>query len=294
VAPSASLSFCLALAGCGFQLSFSSDGGASGDDAPADPDAMIDTDGPEPRPDAPDAAPPPALVDRGLVARYFIDEAATGTTATILEDSAPMPVNLPITFGQASFSETNGNRGLKWADAQASGKVELALGNTKLRTRIAGMKVTIEVVVHIDAAGMAGSESQITGLRGSNPDFMLTALGNGIKFFRPYGNEGATWAGVNMQERMVLHLVYDTTRQGAAERINLFKDGVAIVKTTGSAPQLNSSFTMGTSDDFMIGNRQGQDRSIAGTIFYVAYYDEALDATEIGTNAQRLLANDDT
>jgi hypothetical protein len=43
----------------------------------------------------------------------------------------------------------------------------------------------------------------------------------------------------------------------------------------------------------MIGNRQGQDRSIAGTIFYVAYYNAPLDAAEIANNAQRLLADDD-
>ena len=45
---------------------------------------------------------------------------------------------------------------------------------------------------------------------------------------------------------------------------------------------------------FVIGNRQSQDRSIGGTIFYVAYYNVALAPAEIANNAQRLLANDDS
>jgi len=237
----------------------------------------------------------PILVDRGLVARYFIDEAATGQAPASLVDSATNPLPLPITYGQASFTEDHGNRGLGWPASQGTGKVEISLGSTKLINQLAPARtVTIEVVAQIVAAGTAGSESQIAGLRGGNPDFMLTAVGStDLRFFKPFGSEGATWLGVNNQQRMVLHLVFDTTRGDPAQRIELFKNGNAVTKNASAPPNQNSTVGLGSSDELVIGNRQGQDRSIEGTIFYVAYYNVALDASEIANNAQRLLADDD-
>ncbi|MFN0245348.1 MAG: LamG-like jellyroll fold domain-containing protein [Kofleriaceae bacterium] len=281
----------IVLAGCGFRVSVTgTSDGSSTEDA-----AVVDAD-PDAPPDArPIDAPPPMLVDRGLVVRYFIDEAASGQPQTLLVDSAPTPISLPITYGEAQYVETTeGHRGLQWAAVSGDGKIEQALSG-KLFTRLTNsLDITIEVVVQITASGSSGSESQITGLRGSNPDFMLTALNTtDLRFFRPFGTEGATWTNANMQQRMVLHLVYDTSLQNANSRIELFRDGSMLVKTTGSVPMQNTEVNLGSSDALMIGNRQNQDRSINGTIFYVAYYDVALTATEIMTNTERLLANDD-
>lgn len=279
-------------AGCGFQLTFSSDAG-SGDGRPIDGGA---TDGPiDPDAPTPDAPPLPALVDRGLVVRYFIDEAATGGAVANLSDSAPQPLSVPITYGQTMFVEDGGHRGLRWPSSGGNGKVELALGGNKIGSRLASAQtVTIEVVVKVEDAGNSGSESQITGLRGNNPDFVLAAFGSSsLRFFRPFGTEGATWLSANTQQRMVLHLVFDTTRVNGIDRIELFRDGVKLTKDSGSAPGFNSTVSLGGSDEFMIGNSRNQSRSIAGTIFYVAYYDVALDPTEIGTNATRLVASDD-
>jgi hypothetical protein len=244
-----------------------------------------------------DSAVIPLLVDRGLVVRYFMDEAASGQSPTSLTDSASSPLSVPITFGQASFIDENGHRGLNWPASQGSGKIELGLGSTKIQNQISPARtVTIEVVARIAGAGTAGSsnESQITGLRGGNPDFMLTAIGaTDLRFFKPFGTEGATWVNVNNQQRMVLHLVFDTTRADAQQRIELFRNGGVITKTASSPPSQSSTVGLGSSDEFVIGNRQGSDRSIQGTIFYVAYYNVALAADEIANNAQRLLATDD-
>jgi hypothetical protein len=238
----------------------------------------------------------PTLVDRGLVVRYFMDEAASGTAPANLIDSAPSPLSVPISYGQASFIEENGNRGLHWPASQSTGKAETAFGSTKLISQLTpSSTVTIEVVAQITGAGTAGGgESQIAGLRGSNPDFMLTAIGStDIRFFRPFGTEGGTWTNANNQQRMVLHLVFDSNRTNASDRIVLFRNGNPLAKSTGTAPNPGQTVGLGSSDDLMIGNRQGQDRSIAGTIFYVAFYKEALDATEIANNVERLLADDD-
>ena len=281
----------LALAGCGFDLQLS--GAPPGSDGSQEPvadatgDTMITQD-----------AQLVPLVDRGLVVRYFIDEAASGQAVTTLVDSAQAPLSLPITHGTTTaYLEVGGNRGLRWSASQSDGKVEIALGTeTKLRTRLTTTPtITMEVVVQITNAGDSGSESHITGMRGGNPDFVLAAIDTtDLRLFKPFGTVGATWANANTQQRMVLHLVFDTTRTMPNERIELFRNGVNIAKTTGSAPNINSEVSLGSSDDFVIGNNQNEDRSIEGTIFYVAYYDVALSSTEITTNAARLLADDDT
>jgi hypothetical protein len=281
----------LALVGCSYRPPAATENGSpspSNDSTAADAEV---TDG-----EVPDSETiVPILIDRGLVARYFMDEAASGQLPSSLTDSAGSPQALPITYGQATFVETNGHRGLSFPAISSTGMAEISLGGTKFITELAPKRtVTIEIVAQIATAGAAGSESQLAGLRGGNPDFMLTALGaNDLRFFRPFGSEGATWANANTQQRMVLHLVFDSTRATESERIELFKNGSALTKTTSSPPVLNRTVGLGGGDKLMIGNSPGQNRSIQGTIFYVAYYNEALDATEIANNATRLLANDD-
>lgn len=275
------------LVGCSYRPGV---GGALDDGSPADGAS----DG-SPTDAAIDSQALPNLTDRGLVIRYFIDEAATGQGPSSLTDSAPSPLALPLTYGQMSFTEIDGHRGLHWPASGGSGKGEISFGSTKLITQLSpAQSVTIEVVAQITAAGGAGSESQIAGLRGGNPDFMLTALGStDLRFFKPFGSEGATWANANSGQRMVLHLIFDSTRPNPADRIVLYKDGSVVTKSTSTPPGMGQNVGLGSGDELMIGNRQQQDRSLAGTMFYVAYYNVALDANEIGTNTQRLLADDD-
>ncbi len=277
----------LALAACSYRPQVAPDDGSSSDGSR---DAAV-TDGA-----VTDAVILPILVDRGLVARYFMDEAASGQTPETLMDSASSPLALPITYDQAAYVETNGNRGLNFPSSVSTGKVELDLGSTKLFNQLSpATTVTIEVVAQITAGGSgSGNESQIAGLRGGNPDFMLTAAGsNDLRFFRPFGSQGATWANANSQQRMVLHLVFDSTLANADQRIELYKNGDALTKTASSPPNLNQNVGLAGNDKLMIGNSPNNNRSIQGTIFYVAYYNAALDAGEISNNAQRLLVDDD-
>lgn len=271
-----------AVAGCTFDTS----GNVSLD---ADPSATADA----ARSDAMDVT----LVDRGLVSRYFLDENASGQSAQFVIDSAGNPANIQITYGQASFVEDAGGRGLAWPSAQGSGKLQIGLDHPKLSSRLRNADVvTIEVVVDIDDAGGQGSdnESQIAGMRGGNPDFMLVAIGrNDIAFRRPFGQTGATWNGVNAGQRMTLHLVFDPTQSDPDARLQLYKDGVVAAKSSSDPPPMGTGVMLSTGDDLLIGNDQGENQSIAGAIYYVAFYDLALDTAEIATNAQRLLANDD-
>lgn len=282
------LSIALLVAGCNYNPSpvQPQGDGAPTDDAPTVDGLVSEVDGPTNL----------TLVDRGLVLRYFMDEAANGQGPAALLDSAPEPLSLPLTYQQAMFVEDGGNRGIRWPMASSTGKAERAFSGTKLATQLTpATTVTIEIVAKVISAGSAaGSESQLTGLRGSNPDFVLAAVGStDLRFFRPFGNLGATWLGVHDQQRMVLHLVFDSTRSDPETRIELFKNGMPVAKTTSSPPGLNQNVGLGGGDDLVIGNRQNEDRSIEGTIFYVAYYKVALDGVEISNNAQRLIVNDD-
>ena len=247
-------------------------------------------------PAAPDAMPPPQLVDRGLVIRYFMDEAASGTGPSDLVDSAPSPLALPISYGQASYVEEGGNKGLRWPSVSGNGVAQRSLSGTKILNGLtASDAVTIEVVIDIDDAGGDGQNAQIAGLRGGNPDFMLKAQGNsGFRFFRPYGPLGALWENVHSQERMVLHLVYNANDPTPDNRIRLYKDGVLAPKTTSSPPQPGDNPGLGGGDFLVIGNGQSSPTdSILGTIYYVAMYKEALNLTEITNNHARLIVNDD-
>ena len=249
---------------------------------PGNEDASLDPDG-----------APLSLVDPGLVVRYFMDEASAGTEPTELIDSAPDPLNLPITYGQAVYVD-DGNRGLRWAVALGTGKVEAGLGTPKLSTHLRdASRLTMEVVVDVDGAN-GTTLCNIVGMRGSNPDFMLSAIGQTeLRFHRPLNILGASWETINHHQRMVVHVVYDTTATDPERRIELYKNGLVVAKTTTNPPPLDSTLGLPPASEFMIGNNQDETRSIAGTIYYVAYYDQPLTADEVANNAARLLANDD-
>lgn len=256
---------------------------------PASPGAGSDAITPDATPDA----TPIALVDTGLVVRYFIDEADAGQGPAELLDSAPDPLNIPITYGQAVYVD-DGNRGLHWAVALGDGKIERGLGEPKLSSRLRdGTRLTMEVVVDVDGAS-GTTLCHIAGMRGSNPDFMLSAIGTSeLRFHRPFNVLGASWDGINDHERMVVHVVYDATAPDPERRIELYKNGVMVPKTTSNPPSLGSSLDLSTASELMIGNHQDENRSIAGTIYYVAFYDQPLAVGELSNNAARLLANDD-
>jgi hypothetical protein len=225
-----------------------------------------------------------------------MDEAASGTAPPNLIDSAPSPLNLPISYGQASYVDEGGNKGLRWPTVSGDGGAQIDLSGTKFISGglTSSNAVTIEVVVDINNAGPSGDNAQITGLRGNNPDFMLHAQGSSdIRFFRPYGNLGALWENVHSQERMVLHLVYNANDATADNRIRLYKDGVLVPKTTSSPPQPGDNPGLVGSDGFVIGNGRNPTDSIDGTMYYVAMYKEALNLAEITNNHARLIANDD-
>jgi hypothetical protein len=137
------------------------------------------------------------LMDNGLIVRCFMDEASSGQLRSELVDSTANPLNIPITYGQAVYVENDGNRGLYWQTALGDGKAELSLGSAKLAPLLDVTTTTMEIVVGVDGAD-ATTIGHIAGLRGINPDFLLSAVGdNELRFHRPYNALTATWLNVD-------------------------------------------------------------------------------------------------
>lgn len=279
------------LAGCSFSGPGGSSGNPAADGGTADAPGVADA--------SADAGGDSGLVDRGLVARYFIDEASSGTGDDAILDSAADPVDLSIdsTDGDLSFTEVGGHRGLVWAQDNTTDGVFLAdISGTKFPARLdTKTAATIEVVV--DAVALDTNGARLVHLGASN--------GNGRLVMRTRGGAGGssgdpahwwngtihnTW-GIDLEAagRVVLHLVIDTTL--AQGRAQFLVDGVAQTPSGAEVPQNEALSMVGQS--IGIGNRLAGDRASQMTIYYVAIYDVALTASEIDSNVERLRLSDD-
>jgi hypothetical protein len=240
---------------------------------------------------------PDPLVGRGLVVRYFIDEAASGTVPKTLLDSAPSPLPLTIFYDAMSFDEVGGNRGLRWSAITQLGRVSAPIGGTKIQTELHGSKTgTIEVVVDVEATAKYGRICHIGydilagffTLRINTPDTISFNYHSG-------NNPAGTWPLDHAAAgRQVMHLVYDSTRSVPEDRARLFLDGKLQTPLGGTNPvDPNDGLNMPASAHFVIGNAEVGDRGIQGTVFYMALYSEALTDAELSQNATALLASDD-
>ncbi|MBW2455453.1 MAG: hypothetical protein JRI68_13115 [Deltaproteobacteria bacterium] len=248
---------------------------------------------------------PPALIDRELVARYYLDEAAAGQEPTAAQDSAADPLDLPLTYAaQLSYVEVDGNRGLRWTTAGSAGRATVPIGSTKVHDRLDdSTQVTVELVVDVedsvyfDRLMHVGEANQVGGE-------LALALPSGANTLslHPYGNAadnaGEWTVGLATAGRVVVHLVMDTNLATQADRTRLFVDGVAAPLTTPATTtyvpfQAGDNLDLDLSSTFTVGNKPIQNRSMKGTIFYLALYAVALTTTEIEGNVKLLQVSDD-
>jgi hypothetical protein len=306
-------------AGCQFNPS-GQPGGDSGP-GPTDPDARIvdarENDGrPEPDarqddarpvdaaapPDAPGLPPDGELVGHDVLTRYFIDEANSGSDESELRDAADDRMDLSIDYnGGGTFIENAGNRGLRWDNLgeDGAGRASVQVGSdTKIRQRLGGAtRATIEVVVDIDQF-VPGSRISHIGEADDRGVFTLRLeeAPARVRFVLNNNAQAHDWnVTLTNRDRTVLHLVLDTTRALAPDRVQLYVDGVAQPSLGLLIPGLNEAITIASDDNhYVLGNINDGGRGIAGTIFYAAMYTAALTPDEVDHNAEILLANDDT
>jgi hypothetical protein len=248
----------------------------------------------------------PALRDKGLAARYYLDEAATGSTQLALLDAGPSPLPLAITWqGMMSYVEIRTGRGIDWHAGSSQGRAQAALTDDKLGLLNGSTELTVEVVVRMDAP-IEGSRifqlSPVSSTSGPlalrviddnfNPgvDFMdVTAASDlSAEFDSPLDGAG----------RVVLHVVVDSSQVAEEDRIRLYRDGVeqgnaAVPSSTIVPVPLNQVFDA-TNSVLVLGNRPAGDRQLDGALYYFALYAAAFGQDEIDANVAILSTNDDS
>lgn len=239
------------------------------------------------------------LVDRGLVARYHIDEATEGNEPSLLMDVDVEPVPLTLSYsGGMGFTEIDGHRGLRWNGAGQYGIAAADIEATKIKARLHGAtRATIEAVIQV--AEVTSSFSRFVSI--TTPDVngrlsLLSSNGEELSFYWQSGTEAGRWQfPFTRQDRMVIHLVLDTTQGDAVERVQLYIDNVKIGLADGTPPELGQTVDLDQGSQLLLGNHNGsnQPRSFGGTLFYVALYDTAFRSDDIAINAEVLSLRDD-
>jgi hypothetical protein len=248
---------------------------------------------------------PSILTDRGLVVRYYLDEAESGQAPTAIHDDAPNPLDLPLAYAQEmSFIEIAGNRGLHWTAGGSGGRATIALTGTKLLDTIHdSTTATAELVIAVDDSVYFDRFISVTSDNETGGHFDLALPpGAGLVSFHPYGgwsgNAGQWTVGLTTLSRIVVHVVVDTTQSTEGDRTRLFVDTVAAPATSQPSTSFaalaqGATIDLGSNTTLTVGNKSFADRSIEGTIFYVALYAAAFTEAEIAGNSKVLLASDD-
>lgn len=241
-----------------------------------------------------DAGAPTTLTDRGLVARYYIDEAASGSdVATHLIDAAPNPLNLPLTWtAEMTYTETGGNRGLSWSVAENDGRAETALNGSKVDTALSGSgATTLEAVADVQSIATWSARCFDLGLIGDNEELGLRFTDTGEIRLRWKNGGAGVWP--RPAGRHVIQVVIDTSQAVSDDRARLYVDG-SLQTPGGTPPGAGETLAFPSGSGFCVGNRCSGGRSYGGTLSYAAIYSEALTEAEVIGNAQILLDDDDT
>ncbi|HEY5922208.1 MAG TPA: LamG-like jellyroll fold domain-containing protein [Kofleriaceae bacterium] len=232
------------------------------------------------------------LTTRGLVARYFIDEASAGIDPTALVDSAPNPLALPLTYSAGfNFKQLPHGWGLQWTSISEDGRASVSVAGTKLAALASSKTWTYEVVLDVR---MQGTQSRIMGVNNNVSNYgnasLLTGSATDLRLYME--PEVASWNGnIDLARgRTVLHAVVATT--AASDRATVSIDGMLVARNSNDfAPSTMPIF--GATDFFTLGNVEGSSRSFVGDLSYAAVYDVALTEAKIAANTALLLANDD-
>jgi hypothetical protein len=97
-----------------------------------------------------------------------------------------------------------------------------------------------------------------------------------------------------LENRTVLHLVFDSNEADPADRARFYVDGVIAPPSNEESIALGAQIGNLAGEYFVLGNREVGARSFRGTLFYAALYDTALGPAAVAHNAARLVANDDS
>ena len=242
-----------------------------------------------------------ALVDEGLLMRYFLDEGNTNETPPMVLDAVPPALNLPVDYGSEgvlAYDSLPTGRGLRWSVAGADGLPCIDAEGTKIFDVQGDLVVTLELVAQPDSTSPTHSRFFHLGPAETGGRLTLSSDVVGrVRFVLDNSNTiGADSVfPVDPGERAVWHMVYDSAQQEQFERIRFYVDGERRSATVYVPPQQNAALDLMTDANsfFCLGNRASGERSFQGGLYYAAVYAAALTDPQIQRNAALLKANDD-
>ena len=239
-----------------------------------------------------DAAP--ALIDDGVLVRYFIDEAASGQGPAQLEDAAPTPLPLALSYTPVLSFTQPASRGLHWTTSGDTARASVSVNGTKIVLVLdPSTTFTLEVVADLQSVG-AGENRFLSVANGTATYGSIALITNDLVTLRLHlGTAAITWSVPWAQGKLVIHTVVDTNQTTAADRALLYVDGTPATRTGGTSPTLGYTAPILTTDYLAVGNVEGAGRSPGGSVYYAAIYTTALSPVQVAGNVQRLTANDD-
>jgi hypothetical protein len=250
------------------------------------------------------------LVDRGLLVRYFIDEAGSGNDPSQLIDAGPDPkFHLPLDYtGNVAFDQAATGRYLEMPPNHGGSAKAPAGNGTKLRSDLDGsVEATLEVVFDANPGAMENTEYIVMLKNDTSADarFGLGLDDTGAPYFEhnqdtpSISDASQVWdTDLRPQGRIVAHVVVDTTRILAQNRIRLFVNGTIVAPdpnapVTITPPALNEGVDTCGDCWLVIGNGVTGVRPLSGDVHYVAIYNVAFTSQERQDNLAILTANDD-
>ena len=256
----------------------------------------------------------PAAASGGLLAQYWVDEAASGQVPASLADNAATPLNLPLTYVASSpvwADGTGGNRHLRFTgagDTTDTGGAVVDTDTTKIDAIHGATQATLVAKYAMDSNVCTTIGERVFGISdgdgSSNGWFaMRERLGRDTLMVRwvGIGTYGAYALGNGtpscpIDSVATVHWVVDTTQGVAADRVRAYIDGVAatVQVMNGALPPLNATIDLGTGTRRMfLGRPHTGFRTFRGRVWYAALYDSALSAATVASDATAINACDD-
>lgn len=251
------------------------------------------------------AGPPP-------LARWRVNEAATGQLPTLLLDDRPAPVNLSLIYDGANpvfATGLGGGRHLRFNEKSSAGGVADIAG-TKLDGLHGSRTATLEAKARFDACTADTEQQRVFGL--ADGDEGKTNNWLTVRVWQERFGLAVSWAGTAgwvfysgsciAAQTVVVHWVIDTNRPVAADRVRGYIDGVRIPSLaiagpdgqTRSFPELGAAIDLGSQlRRATLGRAHTGERRAQSRIYFAAIYSEALTTLQIAGRAAVLKASDD-
>ncbi|MEQ9501501.1 MAG: LamG-like jellyroll fold domain-containing protein [Deltaproteobacteria bacterium] len=232
------------------------------------------------------------LVERGLVVRYFLDEADGERPGTVFDSgrSPAFDLQLFATMAGPFFEDSEQGRVLRWNDEGEGGSYARQVTPKIINAFTDTETLTMEAVVTVQADANASRVFDIG--TGFHSECALAVRTDAVYLVRN-DNLDVFWSvDLNRKTPAVVTAVFDQTAPDAADRLRLYVDGV----DQGPAslmPQPGETFRILAGDTFLIGNAPTNDKSLDGRIGYVAVYNAAFTEAEALQNAQILSQKND-